>query len=327
MRRWIITLIVLALLWCGWWLLGAFAMERGLMTWLEARRAEGWHAEVTETAVGGFPLSFTADLGGIVMTSPVDAARLEVDALQTRVPSYWPLSLQILFPKTPLRLETPAEQFFLKLTEGRARGAVSLSARLTFAELQSGAWQLNASGGNILSAQDLLATVTQAAASVDTYHITADTTALTPGDVLRQAIALPADWPRPLSTFLVDLTVGLTSDQGTRSQPRLQSLEVNKVDVAWGPLSLAASGSIAIDASGTPQGTLNLTVKNWREAYEIGKQSGVVKPELHLRYDLLLNGLSNIGGDPSTLDLTLSFRDGQTYLGRIPLGPAPVLLR
>jgi len=43
MRRLLIGMTVVALLWCGWWVLGAWAIERGVAQWRTNRIAEGWH--------------------------------------------------------------------------------------------------------------------------------------------------------------------------------------------------------------------------------------------------------------------------------------------
>ncbi len=325
MRRLFVTLIALTLIWCGYWIAGAFAMERGLAAWLEARRAEGWRADVAETSVNGFPFAFTGQIMKVGIADPIGTVGLQADTLEARIPSYWPLSTRISFPETPMTLDTPQGPYFLKLLEGMAEVAVapSIPPRLSSAFLQSADWQLNAPGGNILSALDQHTTVTQDVGITDRYHITSDVTALAPGDVLRQAIGLPSDWPRVLSEFSIDFSLQLATDQNDESQARLRDLEIRRIDFVWASLSFSATGRINIDATGMPDGNLNLNIKGWREAYEIAKEAGIIRAENHLRYDLVLNGLSNLGGDPNTLDFPVSFRGGQVYLGPIQLGPAP----
>jgi len=78
MRRLLIGMTVVALLWCGWWVLGAWAIERGVAQWRTNRIAEGWHIEGLAPDVTGFPLNWKAGFEDIAVAPPSDAPSLRL---------------------------------------------------------------------------------------------------------------------------------------------------------------------------------------------------------------------------------------------------------
>lgn len=332
MRRLVIGLTALAVLWSGWWVLGAFAIERGVAAWLDARRIEGWQAQIGSVETAGFPMGWNAQLQDIDLTDPEAGVRILATDLTTKINAYWPLAADFSLPATPITIETPQGKLFVKLSGGKMQIALrpGYPAELQELRLTSAAWQLNAPQGNVLSADDIMATVTQDTLDRDTYQLTLDAGALTPGDAIRIDLGLPANWPRQIERFALRMSARLDQDamRQTKETPvaALRQLDIKDVELIWGTLAIGAAGGLSVNAQGVPDGTLTLLIKNWRDAYEIAKEIGVVEAKYHLQSDLMLGALSNIGGDPNTLDLTLSFKGGKMFLGPIDLGPAPLIL-
>ena len=54
LTRFAVVLVLAALGWGVYWWIGAAATERGIAAWLDARRAEGWTAEVSALDTRGF---------------------------------------------------------------------------------------------------------------------------------------------------------------------------------------------------------------------------------------------------------------------------------
>jgi hypothetical protein len=81
-----------------------------------------------------------------------------------------------------------------------------------------------------------------------------------------------------------------------------------------------------VDDQGSPEGALQLTVTNWRGMLDVAQGSGVLDAGLRPQAETILGMLSNLGGDPDTLNMTLTFMDGTMALGPIHLGPAPRLI-
>lgn len=332
MRKLVIASMVLVTLWCGWWLAGAFAIERGIAGWLDARRGEGWQAQIDTVETAGFPVAWQAALQGIALTDPKAGLRLSAADLKTRIKAYWPLAADLALPESPITIETPLEKFFVKLSDGKMHTALRPSFPVELQELRltSAAWQLNAPQGNILSAENLTAIILQDTSDRDTYDLSLDAGSLTPGDAIRTDLGLPSDWPRHMDLFAVRVSTRLDQDALRQRQDTpvaaLRQLDIQKIEMTWGALALTATGSLSVSDLGVPDGNLTLLIKNWRDPYEIAKEIGIVNAEYQLQSDLMLNALSNMGGDPSTLDLTLSFKGGKMFLGPIDLGPAPLIL-
>ena len=57
----------------------------------------------------------------------------------------------------------------------------------------------------------------------------------------------------------------------------------------------------------------------------LGVNAGAIPAAMRSTLESGLALIAGLSGRPTDLDVTLSFSDGQAYLGPIPLGPAPVL--
>ena len=58
---------------------------------------------------------------------------------------------------------------------------------------------------------------------------------------------------------------------------------------------------------------------------ELATASGALPQSLAQTLESGLSLIAQMNGNPQTLDVPLTFRNGRTLLGPIPLGPAPVL--
>jgi len=249
------------------------------------------------------------------------------------IATYWPFGLRLDLPDTPMTLATATGDFFVRAKSGEIRADLrpGIPPKLHQFSARSGAWQINTRFGNLASADTMDLRITQDIAQRDdTYVIALNSDNVTPGDVTRQTIGLPPSWPRSFDSFVALMSVGLnpsappvTSD-GQRAV--MQKLTIDNMSATWGPLGLEATGSLTVNDAGIPDGNLTARIKNWRQAYEIMKDNGIVKAEREFQTDILLNGLANIGGDPETLDFVIRFQEGQMYFGPVLLGPAPKIL-
>jgi hypothetical protein len=172
--------------------------------------------------------------------------------------------------------------------------------------------------------------VTQDGASPETYQFDVNATNLTPGILMRAALSLPESWPGSFDAFTANLNVVFdvpwdrTALAQKRPQPRVITLR--KINAIWGDLRVSATGGLTIDLSGIPTGTMSVTVTNWREILKVAETSGALPDAQRLQAEIILGALSNLGGSPDDLDLTLSLQNGEMSLGPIRLGPAPRLI-
>ncbi|MFK7836429.1 MAG: DUF2125 domain-containing protein [Sulfitobacter sp.] len=332
MRLLIKVCVVLAVLWCGWWWLAATIAERSVTGWFDARRTEGWQAKTRSVEVSGFPLRLGTTVSDIALADPDTGVAFDASALTLSVPAYWPGDVTLRLPEDTVRLATPDGTLTLKAQGAQADLRLHPGTALELEELSavSGPWQANDLRGNLLSADDLRVAITQDASMPARYRFALDATTLTPGDVIRNALVLPNDWPLSFDAFVADITVlfDLPLDRTTledrRPQPR--AVDLTEVDLIWGALRLNAKGGLQIAMDGTPDGNLNLRLENWRQILDLAEKAGFVDAGLRQQGELLLNALANMSGGPDTMDLTLAFRDGGMFLGPIYLRPAPKIM-
>lgn len=331
MGRLIKIIVVLALLWCGWWWLAATMVQRGATGWLAERRAAGWQAEVSSLDVAGFPLTLGATAGGITLADPATGVALDASSLTLAAPAYWPGDITLSLPETPLRLVTPDVTLLIKAPGAAADLMLHPGADLQLETLtaRSDRWQVNTAQGNLLSGDGFHAEVTQDLMQTDSYRFAIQAQGFTPGDLLRNAVALPADWPLALDALRGDLMVRFERPldrytlEDSRPQPR--EITIQQLDAAWGPLRFNASGRVLVDAAGIPEGEIALRLENWRHMLDLAQGAGILPASQRGQAEFMLSALSNMGGDAETMNVTVAFRQGAMFVGPITFGQAPRL--
>ena len=331
MRRLVWIIAVLATLWGGLWMLASSMLENGMTRWFTDRRAEGWQAEVGTISMTGFPGKLNMTVKVVSLADPATGVAFNAEELLISARSYWPAYVTVKLPSTPIGLRTPdislsieanATQVDLRLRPHTALQLEQLSAI-------SGPWQLNTPEGPLLWAEDFSAEVIQGQVA-ETYRFALSANQLTPGGLIRDALLLAPDWPPAFEAFAADVTVTFDTPldrftlEDRRPQPR--EIQADRIELHWGALRLSAEGKLNVNTTGIPDGHLDLLIENWREALDITKKSGVLPAGVLPQAELMLTALANMNDDPETLDLSITFKDGATYLGPIPLGPAPSLI-
>ena len=117
MRRLIKWVIVLAVLWSGWWAVASFGAQRGLSGWIDANRSIGLQGEVSQ---GGFPFQIRSQLQDVVLRNPESAVAVRADSLVVSAPTYWPGDVTAELPQTPISIETAAGIIVLKFSDANA---------------------------------------------------------------------------------------------------------------------------------------------------------------------------------------------------------------
>ncbi len=326
--------VVLAILWCGWWAFASAAMQRGIATWLEARRALGWQADVGTIEKLGFPLRLHTQVTDLALADPQSGAAVSLDTLNISAPTYWPGYVTVTLPQTPITLANaqvravvaaPDASSDLRLRPGPSLGLESLG-------LKSAAWSVDTALGGLVGADTLDLTMIQQTSASPTYDIKLEADDLTPGAITRGFLGLPADWPLAFDTFAADLTV--TFDRiwdrralgRTRPQPRM--IDLRQALVIWGDVEILATGNIAVNLEGLATGTVSIKAENWRAILDMVENAGYLPPNMRPQAEQMLTGLAQMTGNTTRLDLTLSLKEGRMSMGFIPLGRAPrIILR
>ncbi|MEP5727877.1 MAG: DUF2125 domain-containing protein [Sulfitobacter sp.] len=332
--RWLIRFcVVLAVLWCGWWWGASTVTERAVSAWFEARRTEGWQAELNALKVTGFPSQFQVVAGKVILADPRTSVGLETPKLDISAPAYWPGDVTLRLPEDPIILGSAAGVVTIRAMDAQAKVEVHPGAALELEgfHADSGPWQVNVAQGNLMSAEGFSAEMSQDVTLPERYNVGVNAKSFAPGDLIRAALALPADWPITFDTFAGDLMVTFATplDRHTLKDRRVhpRSVELRALDLVWGDLRLGATGAVAIDTEGTPEGEVKVSVENWRQLLDFAERGGVIDTGLRAQAELVLNALANLGGDPNRMIVNLGFKQGQMFVGPIPVGPAPKFTR
>ncbi len=326
--------IVVVVVWCGWWVVASAGMQRGISKWLEAQRTLGWQANVGSMRMQGFPMRLHTRLDDIAIADPGTGVAANMDHLDISAPKFWPGYVTVALPNTPITLASP--ELRADLTAERAVADLRLrpgtSLQLESLGLTGGAWLLDTAVGSIVAADAIDLTMVQQTAETPVYDLRVNAGNLTPGTLPRTFLGLPDVWPNAFDIFAAELTV--TFDrvwdrralEHRRPQPRVINLKL--AQFIWGEVEILATGDLTVDEEGLVSGPLSVKVKNWPEILNMVETAGYLPPNMRPQAEQMLKGLAQMTGQTTGLDLTINLQDGRMSMGFIPLGLAPrIILR
>ena len=332
--RIIIAIIALAALaWTGWWFFIANAKEAALNAWLAERRAAGWVAEAEAIDVGGFPYRVDTTVRGLELANPNAGWAWSAPEFQFLTLAYQPNHLIAIWPPeqsfaTPLgttqvRSETMRGSVIVEPNLGLAldRATIDLQG---VALTGDGDWRIGV-------AKAILAT--RQAEGPDAAPFAHDVAFTAEG------LALPEAWVRfdragvlapviETAKFDVLATFDRPWDRAAiEGEPALlEAMEIRDMTFTWGKLDLRGKGALVADSRGFAEGRIDLRARNWEQMLEVAEDSGALDGGVASALRAGLGLLARLGGGDDTLDVSLDFSDGRTFLGPVPIGPAPRLV-
>lgn len=331
--RLIIAAVVLAALgWAGYWWVGARAVETAFATWFEAREAEGWQAEVAELEVNGFPNRFDTTLTEPRLADPATGLAWQAPFVQFLSLSYRPTDVIAVFPNTQTIL-TPLGAYTLQTSEMRASLFLGATPRLPLRRVSLVAnTPVLAGDGWQMQAEVYRKAMYETEGLENTYDLGVETLALVLPEILRRRLDPSGLLPEALGVLRLDAqaTFDTVWDIGALEDRRPQPTKINLREARgeWGDLLLRATGSLEMDARGLPTGRIDIKAGNWRQILEVARRSGALPDSLADLIERGLEGLAALSGRSDTLDIPLSFDQGQMRIGFIPLGQSgPILIR
>ena len=333
MLRVLITVIMIAAAaWAGYWFVGQAGVHTGFAKWFDQRRTEGWVADYTDLNVQGFPNRFDTVVTGLTLADPDTGLAWDAPKFQINALSYRPNHVIAVWPATQ-RLATPLAKFDIDSADMRASLVLAPDARLQIDRAALTAQTLvirpvEGDGQTVLQALRLAAehVPMQNAA---TYRLGLAADGLAPSLPWRETVDPDGSLPETFDAFRADMTVEFDKpwDRGAiedaRPQPRQITLKL--AEARWGRLELQAAGALSVDAAGMPTGEITIKARNWREILQVSVAAGALSPGLAGALEDGLSLLSQLSGNPNTLDIPLGFRNGRVMLGPVPIGPAPVV--
>jgi len=327
--RFLLSLALLAALaWSGYWALAARGIERGLAGWLDTRRAEGWAADAGRIDVTGFPTRFDSRIEDLSLADPGTGLAWSMPEFSFSAQSHRPQRILARWPETQ-QIATPLER--IAVTAETMTGALAfrpgLALKLASARLSVGAFGLVSDRGWRASMDGAEIAIKAVADRPGAQHLRLSASGMRPPAGLVATLD-PAGLLPPLFQRVSFEAVAVFDAPWDRRaieerRPQVRRVEIARLDAQWGDLALQAAGSFDVDAEGQPSGGLTLRATNWREMIAIARSSGQLPAPLADRLEDALGLLAGLSGRPEMLDVPLRFALGQTWLGPVPLGPAP----
>lgn len=268
-----VALALIGLLCAGysiWWWVAATAVERGVLAWIEERRAEGALVEHRGLSVGGFPLALRAS---------VEAPHFASRGVEWQGPGL--VAEALPWQVTRVTLSLPGEHRLILAPAGQP--PVDLLARA------GGNGHANwTPGGTVeqvrLSFVDLVAQQASTPIRLATLDVTASQPAEPPAgptvtglslDLTAAGLTLPEASPAALGRQVERATL-TARVLGIPPRPEPASLsawsrqggtvEVDRLSLHWGPLRVALAGTLALDGELQPQAALTAEVIGAQDA-------------------------------------------------------------
>lgn len=330
--RILLTLIVIAAAaWSGYWYVGKTGVTKGFSTWLEARRAEGWVAETSRLETHGYPNRFDTTFTDLALADPETGLAWEAPMFQILALSYKPHHVITVWPEKQL-IATPLEKYEVESSDMRASIVTGANVRLPLERITLTAEKLSVtprSGDQPTRARALRLAAERLAAHPATYRLGLAADGLSPALDWRVRLDPSGKLPDRFDAFSADVTVEFdkpwdrSAIEVARPQPR--RIDIRLAEARWGRLELQAAGEVTVNDEGLPEGEIVVKARNWRDILQMAVASGALPDGLAGTLEDGLSLISQMAGNPRTLDIPLNFRNGSVRLGPVPLGPAPVL--
>lgn len=286
--RGFLGLVILAGMFCAYWFVVAQVL-RSAPDLLPERSAQA-----QSIAVSGFPLRFD-----ISVARPALPARgWSAERLTLAVPSYWPFSSTGKL-SGPQDLTWRGAHWQIDGPDLPLSVAVSPSLTLTHAKIEGHDLTLRGPlSGNLQS-------VVVSILPTDTPQARALTMALT--ELNLGALAVTSASVRAVLHMTVPPRL-------TRPQ-QLHRIEITHAQGSFGEIQVEATGTLERTPDGRLNGSLPLTVTNWRALFTMLQNAGVLPAEQAPMVMMMMQGMSN--GDSLSLPLTIT--DSIVYLGPLSL--------
>lgn len=330
MRKILIAVVLACALWSAWWWAASATLQGGITAWFDARAGEGWQAEFGDLSGGGFPFELQANLTDIALADPDAGLAIQTNTLAVTAPAYWPGDVTLMLDEGPVLLASPLGRSTLRMQGGTMALNLHPGTALELETLgwTSGPWRIEDTVGTQIQADTLRLTMTQM--SEATYGFEARANGFAPGAATRANLRLPDNFPRAFDSLTLQATVRFDRPWDRRAlstaRPQPRQIKLHLAEAKWGDLNLNFAADLTVDSAGTPDGHVSIQAENWRTMLDLAHASGTLPEALRGQADNILQLLAGASGNPDTLDVDLTLKDGAIFLGFLPIGPAPRLI-
>lgn len=328
MIRLIVIVLIVAGAWMAWWAIGRTAHEAGINAWLEARRAEGLAAEVARVDVRGFPSRLDTTLTDVTLANPATGVIWSAPFVQFLSLAYKPHQVIAVLPEQH-SLTTPEQS--VTISHGSARGSLFFQPRpslpLERTTFVIDGLSLKSNLGWEISADEVRLAAERQDASAPRYRIGAEMLSIALSRSVVFALDRGGILPDQIEALRLDAVVTFNRPWDRHALedefPQPSGIDLSDVSLTWGEIALRGSGEIALDGSGVPEGAITLRADEWRRVLDLSVSAGLLSADVGDAVETGLSLLALSSGNGQALQVDLSFRSGATFLGPVPLGPAP----
>jgi hypothetical protein len=331
MKRLLIAIVVLACVWAGFWLSASTGLKSGFATWFEDRRAQGWVAEYSDLSVKGFPNRVDTHLSDLQLADPRTGWAWEAPFFQLLALSYRPNHVIAVWPNEQL-LATPTQKFDITSNSLKASVVLDAGTRLPLnrANLVADTLTLQDREGQTTTMTALRAAIQHDDEAPKAYRFAVETDDFAPPMSVRGLIGASDALPRTFSALRAQFSVAFDApwdlDAIERQRPQPTRLDLTLAEARWGDLEIWLAGEADVDSAGAMTGKFTIKLRNWRDILRMAVNSGQIPQGLGEQMEKGLGLLSQLAGNPNTLDVPLDIRRNVAFLGPIPVGQLPPLV-
>ncbi|MXX87762.1 MAG: DUF2125 domain-containing protein [Boseongicola sp. SB0665_bin_10] len=327
MLRLVAVLVVAALLWMCWWVIGHSAYQRTLASWMEQRRNDGWVADFSDIATRGFPNRFDTTMSDLTLADPGSGIAWSAPFVQFLSLAYRPHEVIAVLPDKHV-ISTPREA--LQVNHGSARASIhfkpSTDLALERARLVLKDPRIHSSLGWTVSSTELRFAIETIPVRESAYRVGMELLELSLPDMLRRALSSSRTLPDKIGVVRADAELGLDAQIDRRflegAHLGINRLDLADLSVRWGEFSFSAKGNLTVSEDGVPDGEIMLRAAGWKAPLDLAETMGLIEPAF---LEALETALDLMSGHGDVVELPLVFSRGQVSLGLFPLGRAPRL--
>ncbi len=321
---------LLALLVAGytaWWLSAAADLRDRTLAWVEQRRADGWHLTYGDVTRRGFPFALGVRFDDAVIAPHDHAWQWTLARLRFNAP---------LVGTRPPRVAAGGDQTF-EFSTGSTIGRWSGRAQQMSFDIQpADSWMPNGrlairdltlagDGGDAVAVGrlDFLSTGDPAAAA--SAEVSTWAARLTAEKMLLPR-ALDGGCGRDLDVFDVEggLYGALSPSPWPPALARWRDsggvVEIERIRLVCGPLTIDGEGTLALDGKGQPIGAMSTHIQGYDAVLDRLAAAQTIDPHVAAAAKILLRALARSNADgATTLSAPLSLQDRALSLGPVTL--------
>lgn len=324
MYRLVVILIWAAVLFSGYWFAASYLLQSGPAQAAAVLARDGVGLRYGSVTTTGFPARFDVAVTDVELVHADWAwqgPRLDVQADSLR-----PLAVNVTLPQEQT-LRFAGQTLRITSEDWQAEASVRPTARLAF---HSGSLRMGRT--DVISDEGWQLALRRLEASLD---LVGDQGARYAARIMAEDIALPEQLRGRIDpqgrlgarVALIEgraqVTLARPLDRNLQGRmPDLDNLELENLQIDWGPVTAQMAGEIAVDAAGIPTGQITLRTRQWQTVVDLLVTAEVIDDGIARTVTRLAGFMADADG---MLAIPISFQDGLTLVGPVPVGPAPRL--